>query len=103
MKHIQVIDSAINCSYSLYAVDDSDFAIIFPKPGQNVEFMEEIVERLGETLMGQLVLRSTTLRMDKTTVVGIRGTLFFGLLNKRKYYPNKRDDDIDGPALLGPP
>src|SRR4051794_4066893 len=98
MKHVQVIDAALNCSYSICAVEDDDFDLIFPTPGQDVEFVEDVAARLGERRTGQLVLRSTTRRVEKATLSGLHGTLFFGLTNKRNYYPNKRETDLDAPV-----
>ena len=38
MKNIQVIDGANNCSYDIFAVTDDEFKILFPDPGQDIEF-----------------------------------------------------------------
>ena len=100
MKNIQVIDDAINCSFSVYAAPDEDFAAIFCQEGQDVEFMEDLVARVGPRRASKLVLRSTSRsgRVDKCKVCGIHGTLFFGLLERTKWYPNKRETDLDEPG-----
>jgi hypothetical protein len=36
--------------------------------------------------MGQVV--------DKNSVVGIHGTLFYGMPQKKKYYPTKRESEM---------
>lgn len=100
MKHIQVIDGAENCSYSICLVSDRDFRTIFPRKGQDIEFAEDLAKRVGNKRAGQIIIRSTTRRLRKHTVQGIHGTLFFQLKNRRKYYPNKRDDDIDMPRFV---
>ncbi|HLO41348.1 MAG TPA: hypothetical protein VK176_10020 [Phycisphaerales bacterium] len=97
---MQVIDGATNCSYSICMVDEADFALIFPEPGQDIEFAEDLAKRLGDELAGKLVLRSTTKRIRKETAMGIHGTLFFELASKKQYYPNKRDADIVGPPFV---
>lgn len=97
MKNIQVIDGAENCSYSICLIDDEDFAAIFPGPGQDVEFIEDLVDRVGEDRAAELVKRGTTRRIHKQDAMGIHGTLFFGLLKRRRYFPHKREDDIDKP------
>ena len=99
MKNIQVIDDAINCSFSVYAATDEDFAAIFCQEGQDVEFIEDLVARVGPKQAGKIVLRSTSRsgRVDKCKVCGIHGTLFFGLLERKKWYPNKRESDLDDP------
>lgn len=100
MKNIQVIDDATNCSFSVYAASDEDFAAIFCQEGQDVEFIEDLVARVGSRRAAKLVLRSTSRsgRVDKCKVCGIHGTLFFGLLERKKWYPNKRETDLDEPG-----
>ncbi len=103
MKNIQVIDSALNCSFSIYAVADEDFAAIFPQEGQDAEFIEDLVARVGPRRAGQLVLEATSRnqRVDKRKVCGIHGTLFFGLPERKRWYPNKRETDLDDAEILG--
>jgi hypothetical protein len=100
VKNIQVIDSAMNCSFSIYAAADEDFAAIFCQEGQDVEFVEDLVARVGPRRAGQLVLKATdrSQRVDKRKVCGIHGTLFFGFPARKKWYPNKREADLDEPG-----
>lgn len=101
MKNIQVIDSALNCGYTICRASEADFLAIFPKPGQDIEFVEDLARRVGNKVAGQIVLRSTTQILDKKKVRGIHGTLFFGLREKKKYYKNKREADlIENGSLL---
>jgi hypothetical protein len=44
MKNIQVIDSALNCVYDIFAATDEEFALIFP-PGEDVAFIDELLAR----------------------------------------------------------
>lgn len=95
MKNIQVIDGADNSIFPVYAVSDADFALIFPAPGQNVEFMQDLSLRLGgDREAGRVVMRATRRHLEKTNVAGIHGTLFIDLANRKKYFPNKREDDV---------
>lgn len=103
MKNIQVIDGAENCSYSICLVSDKDFKVIFPVRGQDVEFAEDLARRLGRKQAAKVILRSTTRRIQKNTAIGIHGTLFFQMANRRKYFPNKRDTDIAMPAFVETP
>jgi hypothetical protein len=100
VKHMQVIDGAVNTAYSICLVDDADFALIFPEVGQDVEFVEDLVERVGKVMAGKIVRRSTTRRIHKQRAMGIDGTLFFELLEKKPYYPTKRDSDIADPKFV---
>lgn len=96
MKNILVIDEAPNCAYDIYEIDDDIFAVLFPFDGQNIEFIEDVIERLGSkdqdifaNLWGKPVI--------KNSVNGIHGTLFYGLIDdKKRFYPNKKDSDLDG-------
>jgi hypothetical protein len=96
MKNIQVIDGAENCSFSICLVEDEDFVQIFPKAGQDIEFVEDLTARVGELAAGELVQRGTTRRIPKQEACGIHGTLFFGLSERRKFFPNRRESDVDG-------
>ena len=98
MKNIQVIDAAANCSFSVYAATDEDFATIFHLPGQDVEFVEDLTARIGSQAAGSVVIKATSRRLDKRQASGIHGTLFFGLSERKKWYPNKREGDLDEPG-----
>jgi hypothetical protein len=99
MKNIQVIDSAQNCSFSIYSVAEEDFRLIFPQVGQDVEFIEDLVKRVGSRRAGEIIKRATTTRLDKADIDGLHGTLFFGMASRRAWYPNKRESDLDKPDL----
>jgi hypothetical protein len=99
MKNIQVIDGAQNCSFSVYSVSEEIFSLVFLEPGQDVEFVEDLVKRLGERQAGELVMKATIRRSEKVTLNGLHGTLFFQLPERKKWYPNKRETDLDHPDL----
>lgn len=94
MKNIQVIDGACNSEYAIYAVTDEEFASIFPAQSQNVEFIEDMLERLGSDETGRVFEHVWERRVEKPDVVGIHGTLFYELLEKKKYYPTKNDREM---------
>lgn len=91
MKNIQVIDGADNCTYDIFAVSEEDFDLLFPKPNQNIEFIEDVVDRIGEQKIRDLNSRLWNNRILKEEVNGIHCTLFYQLLSKKKYYPSKID------------
>ena len=95
MKNIQVIDGAINCAYSVYEADDGAFATLFPAIGQDVEFIEDVADRLGEDALISITRPLWARRVNKRDVNGIHGTLFYGLPNKKPFYPTKRESDLD--------
>ncbi|MGI0134101.1 MAG: hypothetical protein ACREBW_03995 [Candidatus Micrarchaeaceae archaeon] len=94
MKNVQVIDGALNCTYSIYAVSDRIFRSLFPRKGQDIEFSEDAFERIGHKAAAPLFKSIWKRRINKETAKGIHGTLFFGLTNKKEYYPNKREADL---------
>jgi hypothetical protein len=97
VKNVQIIDSADNCTYSVYQVTDEQFAIIFPRGG-DIEFIEDVEQRLGEDEFLRFHSGLWGRPIEKLNVVGIHGTLFYGLADKkRRFYPAKRFyDDIQG-------
>ena len=99
MKHVQVIDGADNCSYSVCLISDDDFAVVFGAPGQDVEFIEDLTARVGAAEAARIVHRSTTRRILKRDANGTHGTLFFNLIGRRRLYPNRREADVDGHLL----
>jgi hypothetical protein len=90
LKNIQVIDAAINCEYPVFAATPKEFAAIFPLPGQDLELVEDFIERVGEN-QADIVLEAIWMRpVDKKVVVGIHGTLFYERENDRDYFPPSR-------------
>ncbi len=94
MKNIQVIDDASNCAYSVFAVADADFALLFPGQGQDVEFAEDLPMRIDAALLDALAARMWSAPVDKKCVHGIHGTLFYGMAFKRAFYPTKREAEM---------
>ncbi len=95
MKNIQAIDGALNAAYAIFAVTDQEFSVLFPNEGQDIEFIEDVIARLGDHQTGQLMAPVWGRPVPKPHVVGIHGTLFYELEYKKKYYKNKREPVID--------
>lgn len=92
MKNIQVIDGAMNAKYDVFEATDEEFALIFPND-TDVEFIEDLIARLGEDVADRILGPIWFRRADKRTICGIHGTLFYELHYKKQYYPNKKDGD----------
>ena len=99
MKNIQIIDGAVNTSFSIYAIPDHAFKKFFPGRKQDIEFIEDVVRRIGERKAGQLMKFTWNSRQEKSKVKGIHGTLFIGLQYRKAIYPNKRESDMDDPEI----
>ena len=97
MKHVQIIDGADNCTYSVYAFTDEEFLKIFPALGQDVEFIEDAQERLGTEALDEALGKVWARPVRKPDVVGIHGTLFYELTRKKRFYPSKSERDVAGP------
>ena len=95
MKNIQVIDGALNAAYTIFEVTEDEFNFIFPDEGQDIEVIEDMVERLGDDRVGEIMAPVWSREVPKPSVCGIHGTLFYGMPEKRKYYENKREPVIN--------
>jgi hypothetical protein len=95
MKNIQIIDEAINTRYAIYGVTDDEFTVLFPGDGQDIEFIEDVVDRLGDDQTFEFMAPIWERAILKPQVNGIHGTLFYGLVGKKKFYENKREPVID--------
>lgn len=94
VMNIQVIDDARNCTYSIYEVIESDFRQLF-EGDTDIEFIEEVAERLGEEQLTEISHRLWQRPVNKKSVCGIHGTLFYGLAEqKRRYYPTKKESEM---------
>ncbi|MBB3428897.1 hypothetical protein FHT85_005928 [Rhizobium sp. BK312] len=98
MKNIQFIDGADNAAYDVFVCDDGDFSILFPQEGQDIEFIEDVIERIGDDAAGSIIGRVSKRPLRKSVVQGIHGTLFFGLSSKKEFYPRRREADLDHTA-----
>jgi hypothetical protein len=95
VKNVQIIDGADNCTFSIFQATDEEFGWLFPEPGQDIQFAEDIVVPAGHTL-AELWDRP----IRKADVVGIHGTVFYEFEKKRRYFPvSKRERDWDERAL----
>lgn len=70
IKNVQVIDGAMNCNYDIFAIHESDFKIIFPGEGHNIEFIEDVEQKIGENALEEIHPRIWEKRVRKAEVVG---------------------------------
>ncbi|MGM0601251.1 MAG: hypothetical protein ACQETH_15685 [Candidatus Rifleibacteriota bacterium] len=92
-KNIQIIDAAKNCTYSIFSIAAEDFVLIFPN-NQDIEFIDDFINRISEPIAQEVLNKLWTKPVDKKSVKGIHGTLFFGLDFKKIYYPTKKEDEM---------
>jgi hypothetical protein len=93
MKNIQVIDGAGNCTYSLFAATDEEFGEIFPN-GADIEFAEDFFDRVGDEAGTTITSAIWKRPIEKKVALGIHGTLFYQLLQKKRYYPTRKESEM---------
>ncbi|WP_205586520.1 MULTISPECIES: hypothetical protein [unclassified Rhizobium] len=77
MKNILIIDCARNATFSLFQATEDEYTIVFPN-GQDMETIEDLIERLGDEEAGQLLAPIWERPILKRDAMGIHGTLFRG-------------------------
>jgi hypothetical protein len=94
-RNIQVIDAAINTTYSIFSTNTRTFRHLFPE-GQDVEFADDLWARLGKKRARRLLADLWEHPVNKRHVRGIHGTLFYRLNEKKADYQTKREFEMVG-------
>ena len=95
MKNIQIIDGAANATFSVFQATDDQFAVIFPSPQQDIEIVEDFLERAGDRA-NEILEALWTRPILRRDALGIHGVLFYGWADRRAYLPaTKREVDLD--------
>lgn len=55
LKNIQIIDGALNATFSVFQATEEEFAAIFPAEGQDMELIEDFVRAVGEEQAGRIL------------------------------------------------
>lgn len=92
MKNIQIIDSAENTVYDIFAATEEEFSVQFPD-GTDVAFSDEIFDRGDEPSLIALFSKIWERRIPKKDAHGIHGIIFYGLPEKKQYYPTRKDEE----------
>lgn len=99
MKNIQVIDGALNCTFSIFQATGKEFALLFPEPRQDIQYGGDLAllprQEEVEAALGRIWERP----IRKQNALGIHGTLFYELERYKTYYRAKREDAIDPYAV----
>ena len=86
MKNILIVDGAENCVYDIFRASDQCFDLIFGEE-TDIAFIEDLENRDNWAEISSFLNQIWSERIPKKIVKGIHGTIFYGLLNKKKYYP----------------
>lgn len=99
MKNIQIIDGAVNATFSVFQATDEEFALIFPD-GRDIELVEDLIERIGEQAAGSVLALLWGRPILKRDALGIHGTLFYDNEHRRDHIlPSKREVDWTGGSV----
>lgn len=95
MKNIQIIDGAINATYSIFQTTEEEYASLFPG-NQDMELVEDLFARLGNDTANLILEQLWQRPICKSDAMGIHGTLFYDNDLRNKYIPqSKREIDWD--------
>ena len=97
MKNIQIIDGAINCVYDIFQISDAGFDLIFTE-STDIAFIEDLEIRDNWSEIIPHLSKMWSCRVLKKDVNGIHGTLFYQLIEKKKYYPSLKDEEAVNPT-----
>ena len=99
VKNIQIIDGAMNATFSLFQATAEEFEAIFPN-GQDMEFIEDFIDRVGDDAAGALLSAIWNRPILKRDAQGLHGTLFYQWTNRREYLPStKREVDWEESSI----
>ncbi|MCZ8545316.1 hypothetical protein OOJ09_14075 [Mesorhizobium qingshengii] len=99
MKNIQIIDGALNATFSVFQATEEEYAAIFPD-GRDMELAEDLFERLGDDEAGRVLAPLWGRPILKRDALGIHGTLFYNNGYRRGHIPqSKREVDWDDGSI----
>lgn len=99
MKNIQIIDGAVNATFSVFQATDEEFAAVFPD-GRDIELVEDLIDRLGEDAAGSVLTPIWGRSILKRDALGIHSTLFYDNEQRREHIPpSKREVDWDSGSV----
>lgn len=99
MKNIQIIDGAVNATFSIFQATDEEFAEIFPGD-RDMEFSEDFHQRVGEQRARAILEPIWQRPILKRNANGIHGTLYYDWAKRRERLPSsKREVDWDDLAI----
>jgi hypothetical protein len=99
MKNIQIIDGGLNCTFSLFQATDEEFALLFPEPRQDIQYVEDLVRLADQSEINAALRRIRERPIRKSEAQGIHGTLFYQLERYKKWYREKREDAVELSAI----
>ena len=94
-----MIDGAQNCTFSIFQATDEEFSLIFPGPGQDMEYAEDLEARQIVRRFFRALSAVWERPIRKQEALGIHGTLLYQLERYKQWYPEKREDAVTSSAI----
>jgi hypothetical protein len=88
---------AFHAAGNVFSATDEDHALLFPGDS-DIAFAEDFESRPEAALISEALARLWANRIPKAHVIGIHGTLFYELFEKRQFYPTRRDEEARNPG-----
>ena len=102
MKNIQIIDGALNCTFSFFQATDEEFRLIFPEPRQDIQYAEDLANDPNSEEINAALKKIWGRPVRKQDVMGVHGTLFYELERYKTFYREKREEAVDPSAITVP-
>jgi hypothetical protein len=99
MRNIQIIDEALNCTFSLFQATEEEFALLFPEPRQDIQYAEDLFQLPEQTEITAALNRIWERPIRKQDAHGIHGTIFYGLERYKEWYREKREEAVNPLAI----
>jgi hypothetical protein len=100
LKNIQIIDGALNATFSVFQATEDEFTAIFPANGQDIELIEDFIKRCGVEEASRILGPIWERPILKRDAQGIHGTLYYEYGDRRQYLPaTKREVDWNDRAI----
>jgi hypothetical protein len=99
MKNIQVIDGALNCTFSIFQATDEEFVLLFPGPRQDIQYAEDLADLSRQDEISAALQRIWERPVRKQDAHGIHGTLFYQLQRYKNVFREKREEAVVPSAI----
>jgi len=100
MRNIMVVDGALNATFSVFQATEAEFDRIFPAPGQDIAFIEEVIAALGDLATGEMMAPVWERPILRRDVDGLHGLLIYEGSERIPFYPaSRREVDWEDAAV----
>jgi hypothetical protein len=95
-----VVDGAMNATFSVFQITEDEFDRIFPAPGQDIAFIEEVIAVHGDAATGEMMAPIWERPILRRDVDGLHGLLIYDGSDRIPFHPaSRREADWNDSAL----